>query len=105
MWLKTPKRNALLAPLAPIIDGEPQDRAFLSALARGRSAPAAELPIVDLDVEAPVRSSQTAPQDAVNALSRRRLERQRDSGWRCLVDCEQLTVDDQALARQSQKVR
>jgi len=66
--------------------------------------PSAELPVEDLDVEALAHSSLSAFEEGGNGFSRRRSERANDSGWRCLVGCERLTVDDQALARQSREV-
>ena len=47
---------------------------------------------------------ESGPENAVNGLPRWRFERQRDSRRRCLVGGEQLTMDDQPLARQSREV-
>ena len=51
-----------------------------------------------------IESGSSVPQKDVDGLSRRRLERQRDSGRSRVVGREQLTVDDQALAQQRREV-
>ena len=69
----------------------------LSGESGAASAPTAELPVEDLDVEPVIESR--LPEEGVDRGSCWRLERQNDADRPCLFGREQLAVDDQALAR------
>lgn len=53
-----------------------------------RSAPAAELPVEDLDVEVLVQPGSSTGEKGLDRCSRWRLERKRDSDRRPVVGCE-----------------
>jgi hypothetical protein len=70
----------------------------------GRSAPAAEFPVEDLDVKLLAGAGSGVLQKGINNVSSWRVQREGDSHLSRLVRGEQVTMNDEALRRQGQDV-
>src|SRR3954451_19152625 len=85
------------ARLPSTSDGVQADVLEASSKTLARSAPSAELPVVDLQVGEDAEPCPPVLHERVHSLPIRRLNSQRNSGGLAAVECAECSVQDQSL--------